>query len=130
MTVISRTLLLSLALAGGFAGCRSVALDPTGRMVAVHQFGEFKMLLNTQVGPAAQAAEKALQQLDLYQTKRTVNRYHAQFVARARNDQRVTLQLAEVNSQQTLIRIRWGEGGDLVKSRQLYEAVEAHLGGR
>lgn len=110
-----------------FGGCRSVPLDPSGDMVAVQRFGEFRMLLNTTAPIAAEAAKKAVQDADLYQTKFTLNTYDARIEARARNDQRVLVIIEEANSRQTLLRIRWGAGGDLVRSRRLYEAIEAGL---
>jgi hypothetical protein len=123
-------LLLSILAAGALAlaGCRSVPLTPTGDMVAVYRFGEFRMLLNTTAALAAEAAKKAVQDADLYQTSFKLNTYDARLLARSRADQKVLIIIEEVNSRQTLLRIRWGEGGDAVRSRRLYEAIEANLG--
>lgn len=96
-------------------------------MVAVYQFGEFRMLLNSNLQPALRAAQKTVQQFDLYETSRTTSHYEAQIIARAHNDQKVTISIAEINSLQSLLRVRWGEGGDLPRSRQLYESIEANL---
>lgn len=122
---LSAWLLLGSAL---LVGCRSVPYDTTGDTLAVYQFGEFKMLLNTRAPQAAKAAQQAFQQLDLYQTASTVNRFEARLTARARNDQRVTVIIQEVNSAQTLVRIRWGEGGELNASRRLFDTIEQNLG--
>lgn len=86
------------------------------------------MLLNTTAPKAARATHQAFQQLDLYQTEATVNRFDARFTARARNDQRILVIIQEVNSAQTLVRIRWGEGGDMNRSRQLFDTIEANVG--
>ena len=110
------------------AGCSSVPYDSTGETVAVFQFGEFKMLLNTTAPKVAKAAQLAMQQLDVYQTSSTVTRFDARLTARARNDQRINVIIQEVNSAQTLVRIRWGEGGDLNASRRLFDAMEANVG--
>jgi len=117
-----------LAVAALLGGCTSVAYDTTGETVAVYQFGEFKMLLNTTASRTVKAAERALQQLDLYQTASEVKRFEARLTARARNDQRVLVIIQEVNSAQTLVRIRWGEAGQLTASRRLFDTIEANLG--
>jgi Protein of unknown function (DUF3568) len=119
--------LSTLGLSSLFTGCSSVKLDPTGDMVAVYQFGEFRMLLNTTAPIATTAAQKALPQFDLFQTSHTVTTYSSVLNARNRSDQKIVIDISEVNSRQTLVRIRWGAGGDLVKSRRLYEAIEANL---
>ena len=125
MNHLAVRILFSLTLLLALGGCRSVPLDKTGQMEAVFQFGEFRMLLNTTAPITAEAAKKALAQFDLYQTNFKQTTYEARIEARARNDQRVNLIIQEVNSRQTMLRIRWGEGGDLQKSRRLYEAIEA-----
>ena len=117
-------LLIALAL---FGGCRTVPFDPSGQSFAVFQFGEFKMLVNTTAPVATQAAEKAVHQVDLFKTYSVSNKFDGQVLARARNDQKVRINIEEANSRQTLIRIRWGEGGDLSNSRKLFEAIEANL---
>jgi hypothetical protein len=73
--------------------------------------------------------QKAVQQLDLFQTYVVVNKYEAQVLARTRNDQKVRINIEEANSLQTMIRIRWGEGGDISKSRKLFDAIDAALAG-
>lgn len=128
MTLSFRTCQWFIVAAVVLAGCRSVPYDNSGETVAVFQFGEFKMLLNTTAPKAARATQKALQQLDLYQTEQVVNRFDAHFTARARNDQRITIIIQEVNSAQTLVRIRWGEGGNMTASRQLFDTIEANVG--
>lgn len=110
-----------------FAGCRTVPYDTAGQSYAVFQFGEFKGLVNTTATKTAEAVQKAVQQCDLFQTYVVVNKYDAQILARARNDQKIRINIEEYNSRQTLIRIRWGEGGDLSYSRKLYEAANAIL---
>lgn len=127
MTSILRSSALLILAAVALGGCVSVKLDHTGQMEAQYQFGEFKMLLNA-TGPAsAQAARKALAAFELYETKYTESSHDARIEARARNDQKVLIIIKEDNRFQTLLRIRWGEGGDLEKSRKFYEAVEANL---
>ncbi len=131
----TRTRFTALALAAGAlglasmsTGCSSVKLDQSGDMVAVYQFGEFRMLLNTTAPLATAAAQKVLPQFDLFQTSHTVTTYTSVLTARNRSDQKIIIDISEVNSRQTLLKIRWGAGGDLVKARRLYEAIEASLG--
>ena len=118
--------LLLLAL-GFFAGCKTIPYDTAGQNYAVFQFGEFKGLVNTKAPAATQAVQKAVQQLDLFQTYVVVNKFEGQVLARTRNDQKVRINIEEANSLQTMIRIRWGEGGDQAKSKKLYDAIEANL---
>jgi len=122
--VLPSLILLALAL---FSGCRTVSYDPAGQSFAVFQFGEFKMLLNTTAPVTFQAAQKAVQQVDLFKTSEASNKFDAQILARDRNDKRVRISIEESNSRQTTVSIRWGEGGDLSKSRKLFDAIEANL---
>ena len=122
--VLPSLLLIALAI---FGGCRTVPYDQSGQSFAVFQFGEYRMLVNTTAPVAAAAVEKAVAQLDLFKTYSVVNKYEAQVLARARNDQKIRINVEEANSRQTLIRIRWGEGGDLSKSKKLFDAIDANL---
>lgn len=124
---IALSSLLALALAGLFSGCRTIDYDNSGGNYAVFQLGEFKGLVNTKAPEAAEAVKKAVQQLDLFQTYAVVNKYDAQVLARTRNDQKVRINIEESNSRQTLIRIRWGEGGDYGSSRKLFDKIDAIL---
>jgi hypothetical protein len=121
---ISALVLLAL---GTLAGCRSVALDPTGETVAVYQFGEFRMVFNSTAPVVAEAAKAALAEADLFLTKSEVNKFDALLIARAQGDQKVKVRIEEINRQQTLIRIRYGDGGNLNKSRRLYEMIDAKV---
>ncbi|MFT3783626.1 MAG: DUF3568 family protein [Nibricoccus sp.] len=118
--------LLLLALAA-LVGCRTIQYDSPDNY-AVFQLGEFKGLVNTTAGKAAEAAEKAVRESDLFQTYKVVNKYEAQILARTRTDQKVRINIEEANSKQTLIRIRWGEGGDLGYSRKLFDAIDRNVG--
>lgn len=118
---------LALTTAGALTSCRTIDLDEKGDLQAVYRLGEFQMLVNHPAPATAQAAQAALQTLDLYQTKYQVNTYDAYVEARARNDQRVRIWIAEQNRNQTLVRIRWGEGGDLSQSRRLFDTIDRSL---
>lgn len=125
-----RASLLATVTATAFVGCRTVNLDPSGDLQAVYQMGEFRMLVNNTAPATAQAAEAALRAMDLYQTKKQSSQYEASFEARARNDKRVRVWIAEQNRNQTLVRIRWGEAGDLNLSRNLFTQIERGLASR
>lgn len=127
MIVSLRSTWVCLLAAALFAGCSSIPYDNTGESVAVFQFGEFKMLLNTKAPKATKAAQLALQQLDLYQTEFVSNRFDGRLSARTRDDQKVKVLIQEVNSAQTLVQIRWGEAGAMAPSKQLFDTIEANL---
>lgn len=116
-----------LAFVGTFAGCRSVALDPTGETVATYQFGEFKMVFNSTAPKVAEATQAAVAEAGLFLTKSEVNKFNAEIIARANGDKKVKIKIEEINRQQTLIRIRYGEGGNLNQSRRLYELIDSKV---
>jgi hypothetical protein len=116
--------LIALAI---FGGCSTVPYDQSGQTFAVYQFGEFRMVLNCKAPAAYQATQKAVQQTGLFKTYEVCNKFDAQIYARASNDQKVRINIEETNSLQTLVRIRWGEGGDQSKSRKPFDAIEANL---
>lgn len=117
--------MLAIAAAATLAGCKSVPLTEDKSMVAVYQFGEFKMLLNTTAPHAAEVTQRVLKEQGLYQTEFAQSTYEARITARAVGDQKVSIIIQEENRNQTMLRIRWGTSGDLKKSRRLYEAIEA-----
>jgi hypothetical protein len=119
--------LLALSLAGFFGGCRTIDYDNSGGNYAVFQLGEFKGLVNTTAPKTAEAVKQAVQQADLFQTYVVINKYEAQVLARDRKDQKIRINIEEYNSKQTIIRIRWGEGGDYGNSRKLFDKVDAIL---
>ncbi|MGC4071568.1 MAG: DUF3568 family protein [Nibricoccus sp.] len=116
-----------LASVAALAGCRSVVLDQTGETVATYQFGEFKMVFNSTAPKVAEATKAAIAEAELMLTKSEINKYNAHIIARATGDQKVNIHIEEINRQQTLIRIRYGEGGNLNKSRRLYELIDAKV---
>ena len=117
--------LIAIAAAAMLAGCKSVPLAADRSMVAVYQFGEFKMLLNTTAPHAAEVTRRVLKERGLYETGLAQSTYEARITARAVGDQKVSIIIQEENRNQTMLRIRWGASGDLKKSRRLYEAIEA-----
>ena len=126
MKHICLSALVILAL-GSFAGCRSVALDPAGESVAVYQFGEFRMVFNSTAPIVAEATKAAIAEAGLFLTKSEVNKFDAEILARANGDKKVKIKIEELNRQQTLIRIRYGEGGNLNQSRRLYELIDSKV---
>ncbi len=108
-------------------GCSTVNLDSTGETQAVYNLGQFEMLMNSTAPAVYGATQKALKDLDLFQIKAKLNTYDAEIQARARNDQKISISIAEINSRQTMLKIRWGTTGSKVNSRALYEAIEKNL---
>ncbi len=119
--------LVILAAIGLVAGCRSVALDPTGETSAVYKFGEFQMVFNATAPVVAEAAKAAVAEAGLFLSKSEVNKFDAYLLARANGDKKVKIKIEEINRQQTLIRIRYGEGGNLNQSRRLYELIDSKV---
>ncbi|HTJ79947.1 MAG TPA: DUF3568 family protein [Rariglobus sp.] len=110
-----------------FSGCSTVNLDDSGDTQAVYEFGQFEMLVNSTAPLTFSATQKALKDLDLYQTKADLYTFEAQVNARSRDDKKVYISIKEVNSRQTMIKIRWGAVGSKGNSRALYEAIEKNL---
>lgn len=123
----SLSAILLLAATVTFTGCSTVNLDDSGDTQAVYQFGGFEMLLNSTAPIAFNAAQKALKELDLYQTKGELFTFEAQLAARSRDDKKVYITITEINSKQTLLKIRWGTAGSKANSRALYDAIEKNM---
>ncbi len=121
------SILVILAFAAALAGCRSVALDPTGETVATYKFGEFQMVFNAPAPAVAEATRAAIAEAGLFLSKSEVNKFDAYFLARATGDKKVKIKIEEINRQQTMIHIRYGEGGNLNSSRRLYELIDSKV---
>jgi len=119
--------LLTSALVLGLAGCTTVKLDESGDTAAIYQINEFRMVLNTTAPKAFTATQKAIRDLDLFETKSKLNTYDGELYARTRADEKVFVGIAEINSRQTLVRIRWGTTGDRKNSTALYKLIESNL---
>lgn len=115
------------ALALMTSGCSSVALDKQGDMEATYVAGEFRMLVNGTAPATAAATSSAFKQLGLFQIKSTQDIYSATLRARTPKDEKVTVGIAEVNSRQTMVRIRVDIIGDKNFSRKLYEQIDRNL---
>ena len=121
------SILVVLAFVSALAGCRSVALDPTGETVAAYKFGEFQMVFNSTAPKVAEATQAAIAEAGLFLSKSEVNKFDAYFLARASGDKKVRIKIEEINSRQTMIHIRYGEGGNLNQSRRLYELIDSKV---
>lgn len=119
--------LLTATLALGFAGCTTVDLDESGDTSAVYQFNEFRMVLNSTAPRAFAATQKAFREYDLFETKSKLNTYDGELYARSRKDDKVYVNIAEMNSRQTMLRIRWSTTGDKKNSKALYDLIEKNL---
>lgn len=126
---IIATILIAAGLAFT-AGCQNVALDGANN-VGAFNYGEFQGLYNDVKAPAvADAAREAARQLGLVEVAFTKDKFGSTLIARDANDLKVQIKIAEANSRQTQLNVRWGPGGDRDKSVQLYNAIEKLLGGR
>lgn len=111
----------------GFSGCSTVDLDSTGDTAAVYQINEFRMVVNTTAPVAFAATQKAFREMDLFETKSQLNTYDGELYARSRSDEKVYVNIAEINSRQTLVKIRWSATGDKKRSTDLYKLIERNL---
>jgi hypothetical protein len=119
--------LLTAMLALGFSGCTTVNLDESGDTAAVYQLNEFRMVVNSTAPRAFAATQKALREYDLFETKSTLNTFDGELYARSRKDDKVYINIAEINSRQTMLRIRWSMTGDRKNSKALYDLIERNL---
>ena len=131
MTTFKHFLIAALAAAGLVfaAGCQHVQLDTTGKNIGTFNFGEFSGLFNTTAPVVTKATHDAIKQLGLVEVAVTNQKFSGTIVAHDENDLEVTLRIEETNSRQTALRIRWGRGGDLERSRQLYGLVDQIVSG-
>jgi Protein of unknown function (DUF3568) len=124
-----RPTVLASALLVDLAGCSTVKLDSSGETAAVYQFNEFRMVLNSTAPAAFAATQQAIREYDLFETKSKLNTYDGELYARSRKDDKVFVSIAEMNSKQTLLRIRWSTTGDKKNSKALYDLIEKNLRG-
>lgn len=119
--------ILAASAALALSGCSTVSLDQTGETTAVYQFNEFRMVLNSTAPVAFAATQKAVRELDLFETKSKLNTYDGELFARSRKDDKIHVTIAEINSRQTMLTIQWGTTGDKKNSTALYKSIESHL---
>jgi len=124
-SILPALLVTGLALA--LTGCSTVKLDPTGEKTAIYQLNEFRMLLNSTAPAGFAATQKAFRDLDLFETYSKLDTFSGELYARSRSDEKVYVSVSEVNSRQTLLRIRWSNTGDKKRSKALYDVIESNL---
>lgn len=131
MTTFKHILVTALVAAGLAiaAGCHNIQLDSTGKNIGAFNYGEFTGLFNTTAPVVAKATHDAIKQLDLVEVAVTTGTFDHTIVCRDENALEVTIRIEETNSRQTALRVRWGKGGDLQRSLQLYNLVEAATAG-
>ena len=105
------------------AGCQNVILDSAGKNIGTFNFGEFTGLLNTQAPAVTKATRDAMKQVGLVEVAFSERQFGSSFVAHDERGLEVRIVVEEVNSRQTALRVQWGKGGDLERSRQLYDLV-------
>ena len=133
MTTFKHFLVTALVAAGlAFAaGCKHIQLDNANKNIGAFNFGEFSGRFNkNKATVVTDATRNAIKQLGLVEVAVTPEKFGTTIVCRDENDLAVTIRVEEINSLQTKLRVRWGKGGDLERSRQLYGLVEQALGGR
>ncbi|MCU0793019.1 MAG: DUF3568 domain-containing protein [Opitutaceae bacterium] len=108
-------------------GCSTVKLDESGEMRAAYVAGEFRMLVNSNAPTTARATSEAFRQLGLFQIRNDLGTYDAELAARTALDEKVRVNIREVNSRQTEVRIRVDIIGDKNYSRKLFDQIERNL---
>ena len=111
------------------AGCYSIALNGVNNVGAFNH-GELQGLYNKKGPDVTQAAREAVKQMGLIEVAFTDNQFGSTLIVRDAADLKVQIKIAEANSLQTQINIRWGTGGDRDRSIQFYNLVEKILGGQ
>ena len=109
-------------------GCSTVNLDSSGETAAVYQLNEFRMMVNSTAPATFAATQKAFRDLGLFEIKGSkLETYAGELFARTTKDEKVYVSIAEMNSRQTMLKIRWGTTGDRKNSTELYKLIERHL---
>lgn len=123
-----RSALLTTGIVFALAGCSTVNLDSSGETTAVYQLNEFRMVVNSTAPATYAATQKAFRELGLFEIKSSkLETYAGELFARTTKDEKVYVSIAEINSRQTILKIRWGTGGDKKNSIDLYKLIERHL---
>jgi hypothetical protein len=117
---------LSLALAF-VAGCQSVPLDEQGEMQAVNEVGKFRMLVNADNTRTLAATRAAFAELRLRELSADIRTYDADLLAETDLNEKVRVNIREINSRQTEVGIRVKVVGHQDFSRLLWERIEANL---
>ena len=125
-TALFRVSLVAIGLAS-FAGCRSVPLDESGEMQAVNDAGKFRMLVNADLTRTVAATHAAFKEMRLTEVSGEVRRFDAEFVAETELNEKVRVDIREVNSRQTEVGIRVKWVGHQEYSKRLWSRIEAHL---
>jgi hypothetical protein len=125
---ILRSALLASGIVFALTGCSTVNLDSSGETSAVYQLNEFRMVVNSTAPATFAATQKAFRDMDLFETKGSkLETYAGELLARTRKDEKIYVSIAEMNSRQTMLKIRWGATGDKKNSTDLYKLIERHL---
>lgn len=111
------------------SACSTVVLDKEGEMEAVYVAGEFRMLVNGTAPATASATSAAFKQLGIFQLSSEQQTYSATLKGRTPKDEKVTVNVAEINSRQSMLRIRVNNG-DLNYSRKLFDQIDRNVSNR
>lgn len=96
-------------------------------MQAVNDVGRFRMLVNADLGHTVTAAHASFKDMRLTEVSGEVRRYDASFVVETELNEKVHVDIREVNSRQSEVAIRVKWMGHQEYSRRLWERIEAHL---
>lgn len=121
------------ALTRGFAllvfvlasGCTQVQLAPDVR--GEYKLGELQVFVDRSFDPTYAAAEAALKDVGLFQTRADRKVIEAELNGRDSTDTLVIVKIKEVGPGRTSVKIRYGLRGDLASAQRVFQALEKRL---
>ena len=120
-------LLVTLLVGAAFwAGCKTVYTGPEMETKAVYSWGTLKTTENKPIAIVNAAALKAVDELGLTVTMKTVDSLAAQIIARDSQDRKISINLTSLADNSTDIVIKVGTIGDEDKSRIIYKHIQAN----
>jgi hypothetical protein len=129
----SGTLARALALAAAAAalslasGCFVIAAGAAGAGTAAYVRGELDATVGGDLGRAADASDRALEQVQFVKVSEKRDAFSVVIVARTAEDKKVEIRLAREGDKLTKVRIRIGLFGDEERSRAVLERLQAGI---
>lgn len=119
-------LLLCSSLASLAAGCAAVLVG-AGAGTAIYVTGDLKAAFPEDINTVYEAAQKAVEQLELKISSKTKDALSATIIARDAKDKKITIKLTATAEKATNLAIRVGIFGNETKSRLIYEQIQKNL---
>jgi len=122
--------LLLIGIATGLQGCVVAALGlgaagAAGTVAYVR--GDLETVEIQSLDTVYRAAERAVDELELYEIEKSKDAMSATIVARDAEDKKIEIKLKATPRDNTELSIRVGTFGDETKSRIIYDRIKEHL---